>query len=215
VFRRSTSDARGFRDCRGGCLEIESKTPARLIAASLYPAHAGPILGLPARRSRWRVVSLDEVIAARAEELAKRLEESPSITGRFLIFEDFLRDRLRRSRLAANPAVCRAVRRLLDSAGQVTVRSVSHELGCSPRYLELRMQEQAGLSPKRLARLVRFARAIEAIRTGRAIDWLRLAAACGYYDQAHFNRDFRQFTGVTPTEFLRSRDPSTQAIMVE
>jgi AraC-like DNA-binding protein len=197
------------------CLEIESPTAARLIAASLRPAHAGPLLGVAGRELTERVVSLDEVIARAAEELAGRIEESPSIVGRFLIFEDFLRDRLRRSRYPINPAVCRAVRRLLDSAGQLPARALSQELGCSPRYLELRMNEQVGMPPKQLARLLRFSQAIEAIRSAPSIDWLEIAAACGYYDQAHFNRDFRRFTGVTPSEFMRTRDPSSQAIMVE
>ena len=197
------------------CLEIESPTAARLIAASLRPAHAGPILGVAGRELTERVVSLDDVIARAAEELACRIEESPSLIGRFLIFEDFLRGRLRQMRYPINPAVCRAVRRLLASAGQLPARALSQELGCSPRYLELRMNEQVGMPPKQLARLLRFSQAIEAIRSTPAIDWLHVAAACGYYDQSHFNRDFRRFTGVTPSEFMRTRDPSSQAIMVD
>jgi AraC-like DNA-binding protein len=197
------------------CLDIESPTSARLLAASLRPAHAGPLLGIKGEEITDRVVALDEVISRDAEELAARLEESPTVIGRFLLFEDFLRRRLRTARYGPHPTVCRAVRNLIRTGGQSPIRGLSEEIGCSPRYLETQVREQAGLSPKRLARLLRFSRAIEQIQTQPAVDWTSVAGSCGYYDQAHFNRDFRQFTGVTPGDFLARRDPSSQAMLVD
>jgi AraC-like DNA-binding protein len=76
------------------------------------------------------------------------------------------------------------------------------------------VREEVGLSPKRLARLVRFSRAIDQIREEPAVDWAAIADTCGYYDQAHFNRDFKLFAGATPSDFLASRDPSSQAMLV-
>lgn len=197
------------------CLDIESPTAAQLITASLRPAHAGPLLGITGREIVLSVVALDEVIAREADQLASRLEESPSVAGRFLLFEDFLRQRLRRSRRGPHPAVSRTVSRLLASGGQTPIRTIAEELGCSARYLESRVHEETGLLPKRLARLIRFSRAIEQIRSGPEFDWGRIAHTCGYFDQAHFNRDFRQFAGVSPTAFLASRESSSQAMMVD
>lgn len=197
------------------CLEIESPTAAQLIAASLRPEHAGALLGVSGRELAGRVVALDEVISQAAEQLATRLEESPSVVGRFLLFEDFLRDRLRRSTRNPNPAVCRAVRQLQSSGGRMPIREITADVGCSARYLESRVLEQTGLSPKRLARLIRFSRAIESIRSAATIDWGRIAQGCGYYDQSHFNNEFRVFSGVTPTAFLAERDSSSQAMIID
>jgi AraC-like DNA-binding protein len=77
---------------------------------------------------------------------------------------------------------------------------------CSPRYLELKLAEHIGLSAKPLAKLVRFSRAIEEIRSRQIPDWAQVAQRCGFY-QAHFNKEFRRFTAATPTAFLASRDP--------
>ncbi|MCU0251880.1 MAG: helix-turn-helix domain-containing protein [Vicinamibacterales bacterium] len=196
------------------CLEVESPTPARLIAASLRPAYAGPLLGVCGQDITNRVVPLDAVLAGLADDLAGRLEGIPSVAGRFLLFEDFLRERIRSGR-RPHPTACRAANRIFRTGGQIAARELKEELGCSARYLEKQLGEQIGLAPKQLARLVRFSRSVEQIRRARRIDWGRIAAYCGYYDQPHFNRDFRLFTGATPTEFLALRDPSTQAMMVE
>lgn len=196
------------------CLDIESPTAAQLIAASLHPAHAAPLLGVAGRELSGRVVALDEVLSRMAGDLADRLEETPSVVGRFLLFEDFIRDRLRRARPVA-PAVNLAVRRILASGGQVSAAGLRDELGCSPRYLETRLAEHVGLSPKQFSRLVRFSRAIERVRHTAVPRWSDVAAECGYYDQPHFNREFRRFTGVSPGEFLARRDPSSQALLVD
>ena len=198
-----------------GCLEIESPTAAQLVAASLRPAYAGPLLGVMGEEIADRVVDLDDVLPRQAGHLADRLAECPSVVGRFLLFECFLRQRLGRVNHGPHPSVCRAVERLISSGGRAPVRSLIEELGCSPRYLETRVRSQVGLPLKRLARLVRFSRAIEQIQEMPRVDWTRIAGRCGYYDQPHFNRDFHQFTGVSPTEFLASRDSSGQAMIVD
>lgn len=66
-----------------------------------------------------------------------------------------------------------------------------------------------GLGPKRFVRLIRFQRVFEQRREHDARAWSEVALDCGYYDQAHFNRDFRAFAGVKPREIIRDADPLT------
>jgi AraC-like DNA-binding protein len=199
---------------QSACLDIESPSAAQLMAASLRPAHAGPLLGVSGGEIVGSVIRLDDLVAGAANELADRLEESPSVIGRFFLFEDFLRERLRRSRLPT-PLTCRAVQRITESGGAIASRVLQEELGCSGRYLEKQMTEHVGLTPKRLSRLIRFSRVIDQVRSETEVDWGRIAHACGFYDQSHFNNEFRAFTGTTPSGFLSLRDSSTQAMIVE
>jgi methylphosphotriester-DNA--protein-cysteine methyltransferase len=62
-----------------------------------------------------------------------------------------------------------------------------------------------GVTPKRLARIYRFAATVLAIDPAGPVDRLELAGRAGYYDQAHFGHDFRTFTGLTPTRYLDVR----------
>jgi AraC-like DNA-binding protein len=62
-----------------------------------------------------------------------------------------------------------------------------------------------GLPPKTYARMFRFRLVVDVVQSRRAApDWAQLAMACGYYDQSHFNREFREFAGLSPTEFARA-----------
>jgi len=62
-----------------------------------------------------------------------------------------------------------------------------------------------GLTPKLYCRVQRFQQVLRLLDTGRPFDWANVALACGYYDQAHFIRDFRAFSGLSPTTYLRNR----------
>ena len=100
------------------------------------------------------------------------------------------------------PAVEFAWRRLRDTNGAAPVANIAGELGCSRRHLTQRFSTELGLPPKALARVLRFQRAVGLLRAGGEL--ADVAYTCGYYDQPHFNRDFRALAGVTPSAFLRA-----------
>lgn len=94
----------------------------------------------------------------------------------------------------------RMVAALVRSRGGLAVDDLAHYAGVSPRTLERIFAERVGLSPKTLSRILRFQRALTADpRRG----WAAIAATCGYYDQAHLIRDFREFTGAPPSQLAR------------
>ncbi len=96
--------------------------------------------------------------------------------------------------------VVRVYRRLTGSHGSVPIGALADEVGWSRRHLVAKFRQQVGLPPKTFARIVRFQHLLS--RLTAEANWTRLAAECGYYDQAHMNRDFREFAGTTPTDYL-------------
>ena len=82
------------------------------------------------------------------------------------------------------------------------VNAVADDLGVSERHLRRVFVETVGLSPKTFARLARFHRALRAAREDARAGWATIAAAAGYYDQAHLIGDFRAIAGVTPRALL-------------
>jgi transcriptional regulator GlxA family with amidase domain len=82
---------------------------------------------------------------------------------------------------------------------------MAKELGWSHRRLIARFRDQIGLTPKLLARIIRFDHAVTALRASPVRGLAELAFECGYADQAHLNREFRELAGTSPTEFRAAR----------
>lgn len=87
--------------------------------------------------------------------------------------------------------------------GDFRVRDMHRYLGISERQLQRYTLYHWGLSPSKFLRVIRFKNALHHLRRRSLTSWIELAHACGYYDQSHFNRDFKKFTGLPPTLYLR------------
>jgi AraC-like DNA-binding protein len=106
----------------------------------------------------------------------------------------------------------RAIQRGADA---VRIGRMAEEIGISHKHLLREFDRCVGLTPKLLARLYSFQRAILAIGQRPAVDWSDTAARCGYYDQAHLIREFRAFSGLTPASYLTRRGPFLNYLEVE
>ncbi len=122
--------------------------------------------------------------------------------------------RTRPERLPRRAEVAEAWQRLLATGGRVEVGALAKDLGWSRRHLGERFRAEIGLAPKAAARVVRFARARELLATPRRPDLASVAAAVGYYDQAHLHRDFRDLAGCSPGTWFAEELPSVQSTVV-
>ncbi len=107
----------------------------------------------------------------------------------------------RRSHAAAAVALVEA------SGGRARIGDVAAQAGASARTLERMFSREVGLSPKLLARVVRFQAVIAAVEGTRRLDWAELAQRCGYFDQSHLIRDFRAFSGLSPARYFATEHP--------
>lgn len=121
--------------------------------------------------------------------------------------EAFLGARLHEKRRdsRAFAVVDRVVAAIFRGPGDGRLSQACEDLGVGPRQLQASFRALAGLSPKQLASMVRFQRSLPPLRAGRPL--AEIALACGYYDQAHFNHEFRRFAGMAPTDWKRAQAP--------
>jgi AraC-like DNA-binding protein len=81
---------------------------------------------------------------------------------------------------------------------------VMENIGLSQRRFIEVFNAEVGLTPKLYSRLRRFQTLLQRIYNRTEVDWADAALGCGYFDQAHFNHDFREFTGISPSAYLAS-----------
>jgi AraC-like DNA-binding protein len=148
-----------------------------------------------------QLVDAVDVVGADGRRLGEQLREASSWRRRFALVDQFLLERLDRGP-RPSPEVGRAWERLVATGGAVPIGQLAKEVGWSHKHLIARFTRQVGLRPKTAARLVRFDGVWRRLDQRRPLDWGQVAAEVGYADQAHLIRDFRQFTGTTPIEFL-------------
>ena len=138
---------------------------------------------------------------------------------RFDILEEFVLRRASQGARGPSPGVSWAWRQLRRANGQVEIGRLAKELGCSRKHLVAQFHEQIGAAPEnhRAHPALPARRAPVQPRDARTspVSGADVAIACGYFDQAHFIKDFRQLAGITPTEYLRQRIPELTGIAVD
>lgn len=183
--------------------------------SSMMGAHfrtlgARAFFGLPMDEVAASVVRLDEVIGREARRLREQLLETPRPEDKLRTLEGFLAQRLAagdgESRCGER-LVSHVIERLRRQDGPLSVQQLAAESGVTRRHLVRLFQDQVGLPPKTLARVLRFQRVIQTVeaRGPEAVCWADLAYNCGYYDQAHFVHDFRAFAGIPPSGYRIQR----------
>jgi AraC-like DNA-binding protein len=205
TFPRYDSFVAGLSDAYA---TTESDGISRCIQVNFTPIGAHLVLGVPMDELAHRTVELGDVLGATARQLIARLHDAPSWDACFAILDAFFVRRLATARMP--PAdVAWAWQQLTRSAGRVRIGALATELGRSQRHLIARFREYVGLPPKTVARILRFDHAVRMLVGAKLDDvrWTEVAYACGYYDQAHFNREFRELSGSTPSAFLGRRMP--------
>jgi AraC-like DNA-binding protein len=184
---------------------LEYPTWTRLVGVHFKPWGMSPFVDISAAEMRDRWVPADVIWQRSVDRIRNRVGEAASATGALRALEEELRSRL----AAAPPRGLGLVRhtggRLAASHGTVPVGALSDAAGVSGNHLAAQFKSHVGVTPKRLARIYRFAQLIVSVDTLRPVDWPQLAQTAGYFDQAHFGREFKDFTGHTPTEYLALR----------
>ncbi|HMD94040.1 MAG TPA: helix-turn-helix domain-containing protein [Trebonia sp.] len=188
------------------------------IQLSLTPLGARALLGMPAGELANWDEDATAVMGGFAAELRERSRARQSWAERFAVLDELLGQRAAGldadQRRPIRPEVAHVWRRLRDTRGAAPVAKLAAETGWSARYLNSAFRAETGLGPKAAARVFRFDHARHRItRTAAAgARFADLAADCGYYDQAHLAREFRDLAGCPPTQWLAEEFRFVQAM---
>jgi AraC-like DNA-binding protein len=165
---------------------------ARVAAIRLRPAAARTLLRVPLGEITGRFVDLESLFPSVAE-LREQLAEADGDVARVAALEQWVAARAcPPPRSEAEFVVCA----ILRSGGQSSIDALAARSGLGVRQLERTFKEEIGLSPKTFACIARLQAALRCIRDGQPLS--EVAAACGFYDQAHMTRDFRQLAAMSP-----------------
>lgn len=179
---------------------IDTAEQASVIGIHFRPGGAFPFFRQPVDEMHNFHVSLEDLWGGHARLVREKLLEAPTPEQKFRVLERFVMEQART--FDRHVAVSFALKQFESTHGALPVGDVIERIGISQRRLIDLFNAQVGMTPKLFCRLRRFQHVLNQVHPLQECDWGELAALCGYFDQAHFIHDFRQFSGILPTEYL-------------
>lgn len=184
--------------------EFGYPTPTRSVGVHFKPWGLAPFLPMPAAELCDRPATVEQVWGQPGiAELRHRLTLADEPHEMLRLLEEELVRRLRT--INGLDIVRQLSSAIAETGGAVPIGDLGMATRASSTYLAKRFKEVIGVTPKRLARSYRFTVTVLAINVAAPVDWGDVAAGAGYFDQAHFVREFREFTGLTPTRYVELR----------
>lgn len=188
-------------------ISIPSGNGAEMFIIEFKKGMAHSFLGMPLTEIAGRVVEGDLILNDVFLEMRECLLNQSTAAAMFAIAESMLYKQFR-NKLAANPFIDFAVASILMNPAAITIKNIADKAGYSSKHLINMFSNHVGVNPKSFLRIIRFQKAIQDIETMGNINWVSLAHDCGYYDQAHFISNFKEFSGFTPVEYLQAKSGS-------
>lgn len=148
-----------------------------------------------------RIESLDSVLGTEGRVIEEQINEAATFAECVGIIETFLTKRLVENK-KFDGTLIRAAEIIVENDGMMSVGGVARIVGVSERRLERKFKQKIGVSPKLFSRIIRFQNILKALKETGTDDVLDTALTFGYFDQPHMIREFKEFSGKSPTAFL-------------
>jgi len=182
-------------------IEIAPTGTSGIVAARFLPEGLMPFLPVPVSSLENKAVSLEEIFGDQGKILGETVISAPGNIERIKLIEDFLMERLAQPQ-AIDSITKACVKEIFQSKGKEGMMKLAHKMNINRRNMERRFTTAIGMSPKQLSKVVRLQAAVKMLGQKKFSSLTSLAYENGYYDQAHFIKDFKEFTGVSPKLFF-------------
>lgn len=198
-------------------ITISSAKMSDMVVVGFQPAGAFAVWGIPLHELRDTVVDAEAALGPSVTDLRSRLLDCTDADGRFELVEAWAREAMKNRVLPDRQwgLAQFAVDWIRRAPTMASIDTVARRAGASNRHLIHTFKRFVGTTPKQFQRVHRFQQVVVSVDAAETVDWAQVALDCGYYDQAHLIRDFRHFSGFTPTEYLTARGKITNYVPVD
>ncbi|MTI46302.1 helix-turn-helix domain-containing protein [Sporosalibacterium faouarense] len=177
--------------------EEENKEINEFIGVRFWPGGIIPFIKSSAGDFTNQLVSLDNILGIMSLELNEKLHLASSVIERLTIVEQELKEILLKAK-TRDVIIIKAINSIYKKRGVQSVKELSKELNISQRQLSRKFNDWIGISPKKFLNIIKFQHVVLTFNNNEDVDIQRLILEAGYYDQAHFIKEFKAFYGKTP-----------------
>lgn len=182
-------------------IEVAPTGMTGIVSARFLPEGLTPFLDMPVSALENKAVSIKDVFGEKGTMVEKEVMAANDNQQRIKIIEAFLLSRLAEPQ-AIDTITKACVEVIFQSQGQLGVVELADKVKMNRRNMERKFVAAIGMSPKQLSRVARLQATLKMLEEKKFTSLTSLAYENGYYDQAHFIKDFREFTGMSPKQFF-------------
>ncbi|KAF2342919.1 helix-turn-helix transcriptional regulator [Flavobacterium tistrianum] len=195
-------------------LAIKSKGRHTMLGIRFYTHSAAYFFNDEVGIFNDQILDLEDVIGKPITTLHLQLLETPEIQKRIELIESFLIKKLitNDNKSQKIQKVAHILSSLVQNPSGNDINTIAAKYGMTPRYLHKLVFQHTGLAPKSFNKITRFQRSLKLISNNDS-PLTSVAYDSGYFDQSHFIRDFKAFTGTTPTSYLENLSPINNLII--
>ncbi|OGU37285.1 MAG: hypothetical protein A2068_12645 [Ignavibacteria bacterium GWB2_35_6b] len=175
-----------------------------MIGIRFNPQGAHNFFEFPLYEIFSQTVDAEFIWGNETKELCERILSS-NLSQKIILLEKFLLKKFFVKK-TSNNIIKTSLDFINNDKSIFTVEKLSTKLGISKRHIERNFKEHVGIPPKTFLKIRRLQNVFKHIQNKKQIDWLTLSYISGYYDQSHFINDFREFSGMNPSEYLSSKE---------
>lgn len=181
-------------------LEIEPTGRTGIFSVRFHPEGFIPFATIPLKQMENKAVSLEDLYGEEGKILESKIINTVEAQDKIAIIESFLEVRLMCTD-TIDRIVKLTVETILEINGHLSVNQLSEQLQINRKQLERKFSSVIGLSPKQLSKIIRLQATLKLLNNKEHNNLTAVAYESDYYDQAHFIKDFKEFTGLTPKKF--------------
>lgn len=181
-------------------------------AIRFYPYGFANFIQVPIIELADKETSLNELFGKNASQLENQIIHANSTQERIELVEQFLLNKLA-DQVTIDSIVKSTIDALLKTSGNASITSILSKEPSKKRSLERKFSKQVGMSPKQLGKVIRLQAALKTMLHKQADNLTQVAYESEYYDQAHFIKDFKAFTGINPKEYLSDEQMALSSLI--
>ncbi|GAA4312099.1 hypothetical protein GCM10023164_06540 [Christiangramia aestuarii] len=183
-----------------------------LLSVGFKPGALHRLTGIPFYLLTNSFIDLESIYPRRARELNNSLSGTDCYEEMIRLLETFLLELIRNPKINKRPSD-KVFELIAQNSRKYSLEYLSREACWSPRQFERKSNEYIGVSPKTFSRISRFNQSYQMTLRDLCPNWLDVSLYCGYHDYQHLVKDYKDFAGTTPRNFLNEESRSLERVL--
>jgi AraC-like DNA-binding protein len=188
-----------------GYFNIHFQPSSQILGVVFYAESFSKLFNLPLAELTNTGINAEDILSAPYQEIYHQMLGSKTHDDRLKRLDSFISHELSKVDFSFT-GFDKLIRAMRHNDGQLSVGKMAEQANLSERTLQRNMKNSLGVGPKSFSNILRFKEVLRILKQHPEYDWQDVLYHCGYYDQAHFIKDFKRYTGKTPRAFLDDND---------